>query len=296
MVPYSCRLLQMNSNYASILSVQLRLSNIGFWLAELPFWNTAQMQQTKNIQPTEGRPAVYPQFTAKKWYFPASILTPRLLLWRVELGIRLATLSQVLQIMHYTQHPRGHLKGCLICVFRSQPLGIFKKDRNNWNKRRSQQNKSCKRKKNIISMSSLFFSKDCQGGRTAWFCRVSSAGCCNCSSEGRAGAHRKWMVFFRSSSRASQSNLASKSSFRSQLWPKPRSGMLKHLHFLSLARHFEGIKIMLVQDGCFASIGERLQNIQYIQYHNTMVDHLIHPCLNCPSGHRGRPNWVVRWT
>ena len=159
MVPYPCRLLQMNSNYASILSVQLRLSNIGFWLAELPFWNTAQMQQTKNIQPTEGRPAVYPQFTAKKWYFPASVLTPRLLLWRVELGIRLATLSQVLLIMHYTQHPRGHLKGCLICVFRSLPLGIFKKDRNNWNKRRSQQNKSCKRKKNIISMSSLFFFK-----------------------------------------------------------------------------------------------------------------------------------------
>lgn len=66
---YDPKFLQTASNeqqYTSILNVQLRLSNIGFWLAELPFWNTAQMQQTKNIQPTEGRPTVYPQFTAKK--------------------------------------------------------------------------------------------------------------------------------------------------------------------------------------------------------------------------------------
>jgi len=76
--------------------------------------------------------------------------------------------------------------------------------------------------------------------------------------------------------------------------PNPEAGCSSTYTFFSLARHFEGIKIMLVQDGCFASIGECLQNIQYIQYHNTMVDHLIHPCLNCPSGHRGRPNWVVR--
>ncbi len=190
-----------------------------------------------------------------------------LLLWKVELGIRIAPLPQVLRIMRWSKHPGGHLKGSLICVFRSLPLGIFKKDWNNWSrrcKRWSQQNKSCKRKKNIMSV--LTFSMDSQGGRTAWFCRVSSAGCCNCSSEGKAGAHRKWMVFFRSSSRASQSNLASKSSFHSQLWPKPSFAGCSRTYTL-LARNSEGIKIMLVQDGCFAAIGEWMQNTEYIQYH-----------------------------